>query len=72
MVHAAHPGNPLLSSGGRRFPPGRHRSALQGILRRQQVGFERYDDIDLPCAFQFCKRCPVEKSTIFEQEIARA
>src|SRR5215470_15693005 len=52
MFHTAYPGNTLLSPGGMRVPSVRHRGELNGLLRRQHVGFERYDDIDLPSAFQ--------------------
>src|SRR5262252_9659687 len=51
MFDTAHPGNVLLGPRGMHGPLVLHLGELNGLLRRQHVGFERHDDIDLPGAF---------------------
>src|SRR5262245_23377169 len=45
---ARHPGNLLSDPGGMHSPPVLHLGELNSVLRREHVGFERHDDIDLP------------------------
>src|SRR5919197_3429924 len=72
MLHAAHQGNRLVGPGGMRLPLVGHLSQLYGLLRRQHVGFERDDDIDLALALEYGERRSIDKATIFEEQITRA
>ena len=71
MLHAAHQGNRLVGPGGMWLPLVGHRGQLYGFLRRQHVGFERDDDIDLALALECGERRPIDKATIFEEQITR-
>jgi hypothetical protein len=52
VLNAAHPGNGLIRPGRMCLPLARHLGQLNRLLRRQHVGFERDDDIDLALALQ--------------------
>jgi hypothetical protein len=72
MLHAAHQRNGLRSPGGMRLPLVGHRRPLDGLLRRQHIGFEREHDIDWALALQVGYCCPIDTPTIFEEQIPSA
>src|SRR5262245_40869235 len=70
MLHTTYEGNGLIGPSGMRLPLVGHLGQGNGLLRRQHVGFERDDDINSAPALQVRYRCPIEKATIFEEQIA--
>jgi hypothetical protein len=69
MLYATHQSNRLGGPGGMWRPLVGHRGQLNGLLRRQHIGFKRDDDIDLALALERGERRSIEKASIFEEQI---
>lgn len=52
-----------------RLPLGGHGGQVQGLLRRQPMGCERDDAIDLALALHVGERRPIATPPIFEEQL---